>query len=183
MSMRCQNIVRRAAVAGVLGALASMAMLSACASDPRAGYAPTSTFDSTVSSVSVPMFRNTTATPGIEQTLTDAVIKQIQANTPMRVVQSGQAASTLSAVITEVRMRRISANNVTGLVQELAVQITVDFEWRDNRSGEVLKARRNFSAADSFVPSRPSGERLELGENAAAQRLARDMVNELRGAW
>jgi hypothetical protein len=63
------------------------------------------------------------------------------------------------------------------------VQITVDFEWRDNRSGEVLKARRNFSAADSFVPSRPSGERLELGENAAAQRLARDMVNELRGAW
>lgn len=163
--------------------IAAAMNLTACAKDPRLGYAATSTFDASVSSVSVPIFRNMTATPGIEQVLTDSVIKQIQGNTPMRVVQSGQAASTLSGVITDVRMRRISANNVTGLVQELAVQITVDFEWRDNRSGEVIKARRNFSAADSFVPSRPTGETLELGENAAAQRLARDLVNELRGSW
>lgn len=173
---------REAGMIAMIAAAASLPLAS-CASDPRLGYAPLSTFDSAVSSVSVPMIRNTTATPGIEQVLTDAVVKQIQGNTPMRVVQSGQAASTLSVVITDVRMRRVSANNVTGLVQELAVQMTVDFEWRDNRSGQVLKARRNFSAVDSFVPSRPTGETLELGENAAAQRLARDIVNELRGAW
>jgi hypothetical protein len=68
-------------------------------------------------------------------------------------------------------------------VQELSVQITVDFAWRDNRSGETLKARQNFSAADTFVPSNPTGERIEIGQNAAAQRLARDIVSELRGAW
>jgi hypothetical protein len=173
----------RTVVLGALALLGAVIGLVGCAKDPRLGYAATSTYDSSVSSISVPIFRNLTATPGMEQLLTDSVIKQIQGNTPMRVVQSGQAASTLSGVITDVRMRRISSNNVTGLVQELAVQITVDFEWRDNRSGEVIKARRNFSAADSFVPSRPSGETLELGENAAAQRLARDLVNELRGAW
>jgi uncharacterized protein YaiE (UPF0345 family) len=170
-------------LAGVVASGGALLILSACATDPRMGYAQTSTYDASVGSVSVPMFRNTTATPGIEQVLTDSIIKQLQGNTPMRVVQSGQAASTLSGVITEVRMRRISANNVTGLVQELAVQITVDFEWRDNRSGKVLKARRNFSAADSFVASRPTGEALEQGENATVQRLARDIVSKLRGAW
>jgi hypothetical protein len=156
--------------------------LCACASDPRLGYSTASTYGN-VGSVAVPMFRNQTASAGLEQVLTDSIIKQVQGNTPVRVVQSGQAHSTLRGVITDVQMRRISLDSTTGLVQELALQITVDFEWRDNRTGDVIKARKNFAAADSFVPANPSGERLEIGENAAAQRLARDIVNELRGAW
>ncbi len=42
--------------------------------------------------------------------------------------------------------------------------VTVDFEWRDNRTGKVLVSQRNFSATDTFVASRPSAERLEQGE-------------------
>jgi hypothetical protein len=47
----------------------------------------------------------------------------------------------------------------------------------------VLVARKNFTSVDSFVPSRPTGERLATGENAAVQRLASDIVDTLRQSW
>lgn len=162
-------------------------VLGGCAADPRDGYSTASTYPSDVASVAVPMFRNATPTPGIEQFLTESVIKQIQAATPMRVVQDAsrgsQADSTLTATITRVEMRRLSVQENTGLVQEVAVEISVDFVWRDTRTGKVLVSRKNFSAADSFVPSRPTGERVELGQRGAIQRLAQDIVHEMRSSW
>jgi hypothetical protein len=68
-------------------------------------------------------------------------------------------------------------------VQELGVQLTVDFEWVDNRTGKTIVARRSFTAQSTFIPQRGVGERLETGKSAAVQRLARDIVAELRSAW
>jgi hypothetical protein len=68
-------------------------------------------------------------------------------------------------------------------VQEVAVTITVDFEWRDNRTGKVLAARRRFSSSDSFVPARPTGERMEVGQTAAAERVAHEIVGLMQDTW
>jgi hypothetical protein len=144
----------------------------------------------------VPIFRNRTNAPAIEQELTEAIIKEIQASTDLRVVQrssDGSAAdSTLSGTITKADLRTLSLREGTGLVQEVAVQLVVDFSWRragwgaaasTGRQDATLVARQNFSAADTFVPSRPSGERLELGESATIQRMAKAIVSEMRSAW
>ena len=61
--------------------------------------------------------------------------------------------------------------------------MTVDFEWRDARTGEYIVRRREFSATESFVPARPSNERLELGQQAVVQELARAIVSEMRSSW
>jgi hypothetical protein len=165
-------------------ACVALAALGGCSTDPRAGYSFTqNSSPAPVASVAVPIFRNETNFPGVEQQLTEAVIKQVQGNTTMRVVQSSRAQSALTGIIRNVEMRRISLDSTTGLVQELAFVVTVDFEWRDARSGEVLVARRNFSAADTFVPARPTGERIEVGRQAAVERLARDIVSQMRSAW
>lgn len=162
--------------AGVLG-------IAGCASDPKDGYSWGSSYDRNVRTVSVPIFANTTFSRGLEAELTDAIIKQIQAQTPWRVAPVGEAQTELSGSIVESRLRQLSTNRDTGLAQELSVELTVDFSWRDKRSGKVLLSRKSFTASESFVASRPVGEPIETGEHAAVQRLARDIVSELRSNW
>ncbi len=169
----------------LLLAITGVAMLAGCASDPHRGYAFTSrSLPAGVRTVSVPVFGNSTMQPGVEAQITEAVVKQIQATTPMRVVQRADGAdSTLAGVVTDIQMRRLSLASGTGLVQEVAVTITVDFEWRDNRTGKVLAARRRFSSSDSFVPARPTGERMEVGQTAAAERVAHEIVGLMQDTW
>jgi len=158
-------------------------LLGACASDPTRGYALASAYREDVRTVSVPVFDNTTFSHGLEIQLTDAVIKEIHRTTPWRVAPSEGADSSLTGTITASNLRVLSRQRGTGLAQELAVQLTVSFEWKDSRTGEVLVARQNFRAADTFTPSQGVEERLELGERAAIDRLARDIVAELRTSW
>jgi hypothetical protein len=175
-------VTTRNATASTLLALAALACGS-CASDPRQGYAQASAHDATIRTVSVPIFENPTFARGLEVELTDAIVKEIQRSTPWRVTREQGANTTLVGTLTDSRLRRLSTQRDSGYVQEVAVELTVDFEFKDNRSGKTLVSRRSFTASDAFVPARPAGERLEAGQHAAVQRLARDIVAELRSAW
>lgn len=158
-------------------------LLPGCASDPGSGYAFTSTYPSNVRSVAVPVFDNYTYATGVEIELTEAVIKEFQRSTPIAVTGAGGADSELRGVVREVKLRDLANDSVTGLAQTMSYKLTVDFEWRDSRTGKTIVERRNFSTADVFVPARQTGERIETGEHAAVQRLARDIVSELRATW
>lgn len=164
------------------GAVACLAG-AGCSSDPHKGYSFASTYPAGVHTVSIPVFDNYSKTPGIEAMVTEAVIKEVQRSTGLKVVSADTADSRLTGVVTGVDLRRLTLDRTTGYVQELAVTITVDFDWKDNRSGKVIVGRRGFAASDTFVPAKPSGERIETGQAGAAQRLAKDLVHELRGAW
>lgn len=161
---------------------ACLLLLSACASDPTRGYSFQSTYSSSVRSVSVPVFDNQTFFRGMEMDLTDAIVKEIQRSTPWVVVQDG-GQTTLTGSITDAQLRNLTTSSRTGLVAEMAMQTTVDFEWRDSRTGKVLVSRRGFRAMEPFVPARPAGERIEQGTHAVVQELARDIVAELRSSW
>ena len=173
----------------VMGLLAGVSLLSAvgglggCSSDPTQGYSFTRSHDSSVRTVAVPIFQNPTFARGLEVELTDAIIKEIQSKTPWRVAPEGAANSTLSGTLTNSQMRRLSTGNATGMSQEISVELTVDFEWKDTRSGKVLVSRKSFTASEAFVPATPANERVEAGQHAAIQRLARDIVAELRSNW
>ncbi len=155
----------------------------ACSSNPRQGYSFATTMPEGVTSVQVPVFENYTFDVGLEAELTEAVIKELQRSSGVKVVQGGGADSTLRAAITRSEMRRLTLERGTGLVQELALTITIDFDWKDNRNGRILTSRRNYAASDTFVPAQPTGERIDTGRHAAVQRLAKDLVAELRGDW
>ena len=174
-----RSFVRAIAVAAGLAA----ATLAGCSSDPHSGYSFGTGFPEGVKSVTVPIFGNGSTTTGIETEVTEAVIKELQRASGMAVTGAGSADSTLKGTITNVQMKRLSVRSGTGLVQELAYQITVDFEWKDERSGKVLTSRRDFTATDTFVPATGAGERIETGQHAAVARLARDLVSELRAGW
>jgi hypothetical protein len=175
---------RRMVAAGVASAIAVAALVGGgCSSDPTQGYSFTHSHDETVRTVAVPMFQNPTFTRGIEVELTDAIIKEIQSKTPWRVTTEGTANTTLSGTLTDSRLRSLSIGRGTGYSQELAVELSVDFDWKDARTGKTLVSRRSFTASEAFVPASPANERIEAGQHAAIQRMARDIVAELRSNW
>ena len=143
----------------VLCAVAGLA--GACASDPSKGYSFKDTYDSQSRTIQVPIFQN---------------------KTPWIIDPSPAADTTLSGTIVNVQMRK-TATDPSGYVQELGYIITVDFEWVDNSTGKTLVSRRNFSGADTFVPTRGVSEKIEYGQSSAVQRTAKDIVSELRTNW
>lgn len=154
-----------------------------CASDPKQGYSFASTYSTDIQTVAVSVFQNTTYANGIEAEIADALIKEMQKTTRWAIVSGSAADAELSGTITAAQMDRLSVQSETGMVQELTYRIRVDFEFRDNRSGRLITSRRNFEALDTFVPARQTQERLEIGQSGAAQRMARQIVAELRENW
>jgi outer membrane lipopolysaccharide assembly protein LptE/RlpB len=175
-------VTARHTLAWLAASLAAL-MLGACASDPNQGYSFQSTYPENVHSVSVPIFDNYTFDTGVETELTDAIIKELQRSTDLRVVQGGNAESQLKGVVTKSELRRLSTQRGSGYVQEESVTLTIDFDWKDTRTGKVLTSRRQFAASDTFVPVPNSGERIDTGRHGAVQRLARDIVSEMRESW
>lgn len=165
-----------------LGGLVVLVGLGGCASS-SGGYSFNSTFDESINSVAVPIFQNETTSRGLELQLTEAVIKELQGRTPWYIASSDRADTTLVGVITQTGLIGLSDDPHTGLVQEEAVRVTIRFEWRDNRSGDVIVARDGFSASSVFSPSRNVGDRLELGQRGAIEELASDIVSSMRSSW
>lgn len=162
----------------LLAALLVLVPLCGCA-----GYALESSYSTDVATVYVPVFDNTTYEYGLEAQLTEALAKEIHRVTPWRVTSDPGADTELRGAITRVDRRELSTNSDSGLVSELAMVLTVTFEWTDADTGEVLVARRAFSVAEPYAPTRGAGERPETGEASAIDRMARDIVAELRSGW
>lgn len=162
---------------------ASAAMSPGCASNPGDGYSFSSTFPTDVQTIALPMFENQTFVQGIEGELAMAIASEVRRSTPWKVVNSGSADAELKGSIVSANIQTLSLGRNTGLSEDVAYIVSVDFELRDRRSGKVLTARRSFSASESFVPARGVGERQEVGRRAAVGKLARDLVNELRSGW
>lgn len=161
----------------------ALAVAGGCSSDPTRGYSFSTAYDENVQTISAPIFDNITFHHGLEAYLSEAIVKEIHRSTPWAVTGEQGAETTLTGTITEVRLQRLSTDNDSGFVSEVAVDMAVDFTWRDNRTGETILSRRNFRAVGSFAPGPGAREPIELGEQAAIERLAKSIVGELRSDW
>lgn len=178
-----RRLTRNATSLATAATLALIVGGAGCSSDPATGYSFTSTYDTSVRTVAVPVFDNATMETGLGVELTDAVAKEIQRATPWRVVARASADTELLATVTDVSRRTLSEARGTGLSEEQAITVTVRFEWRDARTGRAIVSRRNFSASATSIQARPTSERAEVGRREAIEELARDIVRELRTTW
>lgn len=160
-----------------------MLALASCAGDPRRGYSLKPAHDRGVRTIAVPIFDNKSFSTGVELLLTEAIIKHIQRTTPWRVTTATTADTTLAGSIIRVGFNRLSRTPGTGLAQEVALELAIDFDWTDNRTDKVLVSRRSFSAVSTFIPDRGVGERIEVGQFSAIDELAQRLVAALRDDW
>lgn len=170
---------RALAVLAIVGAAFATA---GCSTDPSRGYSFSPTVAGNGRTVRVDIFDNYTFSKGTEVELTEAIIKELQRSTSLKIAGAG-ADTSLTGVVRTVDMKQVARDSVTGLADQIAIKVTVDFEWKDNRTGTVLVGRKNFSAVDTFVPGQGTGEPIEMGRRTANQRLAQELVAELRSAW
>jgi hypothetical protein len=174
----------------LLTCLLAALLCVSCASTPantedsaKTGYTHGNLYRSDVHSVAVPIFENRTFTTGIERELTDAIIKEIQTRTPYFIAPPDRADTELVGVITAVEKSRLNRARGSGLVREMIVKVTVNFEWRDQRTGKVFAARKDFQAGDEYIASLPVSERPEIGQFGASQAMAREIVAAMRDQW
>ncbi len=185
----------------------SVVLSGGCASDNNfklLGYQVGPVHDNHVRTIRVPVFKNRTYRLGIEDDLTRAVIKEIEAKTPYKVVGGGQSADTeLEGIIISSGKNVINRNQLNE-VREAETTVSVEIYWRDLRTGELLsqpkkKAAQLPSALDptpvAATPDKPLlvtstatfipelGQSLNSSQLKACEKLASQIVGMMENPW
>ena len=140
--------MRRTTLAAFFFTIASCAvLLPSCAWDGHfdlLGYTTQPNYDTSYKTVRVPIFKTrvnliTTPIPGLEQDLTEAIVKEIQLKTPYRISQDN-ADTELTGTITAFTKTLLNYTQFN-TVREAETTLVVDLVWRDLRTGKILTRR------------------------------------------
>jgi hypothetical protein len=145
------------------------------------GYEWNSLYRTDVRTVAVPIFTNKSFYRGVEFHLSKAIVSNLEAQTPYKVVPRERADTLLEGEITRVRARTISDQRRAAIPQEQLYLVTVNFTWKDLRTGKILAQQRNFEQASHWYPT--LGEGAFVAEQQNVERLAQAIVHELQAQW
>jgi len=157
--------------------------LASCAERPSEGWSTGEAWPDDVRTVAVPAVGNTSYYREIGPELTRAVIEAIERRTPFKVTGELHADSILTIDIRQVKLNTISQSSLTGLAQEVIVQLTIDWRWEDLDDNRLLAGSKAFSGTGLFVPTQPSHEPIEVGQRQVVNRLAADLVDRMHSTW
>lgn len=154
-----------------------------CSRAEVAGYHAGGLYDTSIRTVAVPVFKNRTFYRETEFRLTEALIKQIESRTPYKVVRTGEADTSITGTVLSVDQRLLSRDFTTGITQEAQVVITASFEWKDLRTGKIIRKRSRIMGTGVYVPTRGVGEPVDVAEYAAVDQLGREIVSVMATDW
>lgn len=134
-----------------------------------------------VASVAVPVFTNRSFRRGVEMRLTQAFVKQLEAQTPYKVVPRERADTVIEGEITDVEVNTLYRDFRTSLPREQQLTMRVDFVWKDLRTGRILAQRTGLEHNGVFYPT--IGESGFVGSQQAIERFAVLIVQEMQADW
>jgi hypothetical protein len=147
----------------------------------KSGYQWHSLYREDVQTVAVPVFTTKDFRRGVEFKLSKAVVNQLEAHSPYKVVARERADTVLEGEISKVDVSTLSRSFVEGVPQEQLMVVTVNFLWKDLRTGRILMQRKNFQQTASFYPTLGEGE--FVGAQDAIEKLALGIVQEMQADW
>lgn len=116
------------------------------------GYTTKPQYPDHIRTIYVPIFRNLTLWRGLEFDLTRAVIREIEAKTPYKVVSNPSCAdSQLSGTIVSLNKNVINRNQQNE-IREAETTLAVEIVWKDLRTGEILSRPRPAATANTSIP-------------------------------
>jgi hypothetical protein len=104
------------------------------------GYTTEPLYDDSIRTVYVPIFENVSFRRGIEFDLTRAVIREIEAKTPYKVVNCRENAHTELRGKVINRNKSLILQNQIGEIREGEVNLAVELTWLDLRPGHLGEA-------------------------------------------
>jgi hypothetical protein len=163
----------------------TIALLAAagCESDPAKGWAVGTTYDTDIKTIAIPVVQNNTFDREVGYLLTNALIREVESRTPWKVASENVADTLLDVTVTKVKMQALSQSRLTGLDQEMAVQLTVDWNWERIDDNSTIVGWDGMGTNGLFLPSNPLGEPIELGRMESVELMARAIVDRMSESW
>ena len=134
-----------------------------------------------VQTVAVPIFTNKDFRRGVEFRLTEAVVKQIEAHAPYKVVPRERADTILEGQIAKVSVGTVVKDADTNLPREQIMVVAVDLIWKDLRNGRILMQRTGIEQTATFYPTLGEGE--FVGSQELIERFALEIVQQMQAEW
>lgn len=142
-----------------------------------------------VQTVHVPVFQSDSFRRGLGERLTEAVVKEIELQTPYKIVSSSRADSVLSGrIISDTK--RVMTLNADGEPRALEANLQIQVDWT-NRRGDQLSARPiavpvpadlfSVNVNSAFVPE--GGQSISTAQQAAIKKLAVQIVEQMQVGW
>lgn len=185
MTVRGCSATRRK-MPGWLGAAICVTFVSGGCAHYQIGHS--TLFRPDLRTVHVPVFESDSFRRNLGERLTEAVVNEIEARTPYKVVGGADADSTLNGRIISETKRTIAENrndDVRGSETELSVEV----RWISRR-GELLMQRSSIplgplatlvSQDSQLFPE--AGQSLALAQQDAIDKLAREIVGQMEIWW
>ncbi len=146
------------------------------------GYSMQPLHRSDVRTVAVPIFSSKEFRRELEFDLSRQIVKFIELRTPYKVVHDRKRADTeLRGEVTTLYAPVLTEDTDTDRPQDVQVIITCWFEWKDLRTGEVLK-RRDYVSGDATYAG-AIGEIHDSATVEATRRLAEHIVEAMEKDW
>ena len=147
-----------------------------------AGYSNASLYPRDIDSVYVEMFDNRSFRRGVEYTLTDALAKRIEAQTPYKIVSDrDRADSVISGQLVTVNEGILTIERDTGRALEKEVVLSAVVNWKNLKTGRLMINNETVSAAASF--SGFENQDFTYGSSLAANKLAVSIVEHMENPW
>lgn len=137
-------------------------------------------FESKIQSVYVPIFTSQSDRRGLEFQLTEAVLKEIQDQTPFLIVDEPIADTKLIGKIVSTRKRVLGETRYDD-PRELQMSLAVEVRWENLRTGEILAEKRVPISENAIQLIQRSEFAPEVGQSLATsyQQLVDGMAREI----
>lgn len=166
-------------------------LLGACclAAHGCAGYrwGAHSLYRSDVRTVYVPMIESDSFRRNLGERLTEAVVKQIEATTPYKVVATPDADSTLRCRLTDDK-KRVTIETATDEPRSVELAFHIVVEWLDRRGQPLNQTTQiplphglSVTQQAEFIPE--AGQSVATAQQEAFVRLAGQIVSQMQIWW
>lgn len=147
-------------------------------------------YRSDIRTVHVPMFESQSFRRGLGERVTEAVIKEIESNTPYKVVGSDRADTILSGELAFDRKKVIGLNEFDE-PRMLRQDLMITYTWTDRR-GQVLGQPVSFEMSPALagdvtmnqgmlIPE--AGQSITTAQEDAIRDFAKQVVRGMQVAW
>ncbi len=137
--------------------------------------------DENIKRVYVAYLENMTAEPNLGVDISDIIIRAIQIDNTLQVVDEGDADSIISGKVMRYKLKEVTTNeNLT--VNEYQVQVAVSLDFIVRSTGEALFKKQRFTGTGNYVLGDSQTDE-ETARNEAVEEIVRDILAMVVEDW
>ena len=145
------------------------------------GYQNNWPYPQQVQTVYVEMFDTSSFRRGHEFTLTDAICKRIEAQTPYKIVSDRIVADSVLSGKMGIGTSILATDYYTARPLEQETMVHVSVTWKDLNTGNMLLEGKEVHASSTY--SDPMGQTFEYSINRAVNKAAVRVVELMEAPW